>query len=95
MRYLLAPGDIPTGGAKGFAAGLAAWFTPEHIGGVLALLVVAVFVAKLWKVLMGHPVLFVVVLILAGVALGFVTLTPPRDPGHQPLVPATGPPIPR
>lgn len=95
MIYLLAPGDIPTGGAKGALANLGAWFTPARIGGIAALVIVVALVRLLWKSLTANPWVWAVVVVAVLLALGVITLAPRHDPGHQPLVPATGPPIPR
>lgn len=95
MIYLLAPGDIPTGGAKGTLANFMAWFTPERIGGLLALVIVVALIRLLWKTLTANPWIWAVVVVVVLLALGIVTIAPRHDPGHQPLVPATGPPIPQ
>lgn len=91
MSLLLAPPvDVHAN-----TSGLMAWFTPAHIGALVAIALVVIFVIRFLRMLLSHPVILVVLVLLVGIMAGWIAVTPPQAPGHQPFVPATGPPIPR
>jgi hypothetical protein len=59
LLYRFAPGQPPVD-VHTNAKGLLGWFTPEHIGGLIALFLVVVFIRVFWKMITGHPVIFAI-----------------------------------
>lgn len=70
--------------------GLTAWFTAEHVAQVGAILLVAIFVMTIWRILKGHPVIFVIVAIFVLVIGGYMTFNTGKVGGTRPAPAQTG-----
>jgi hypothetical protein len=86
LLYRLAPGQPPVD-VHTNAKGLLGWFTPEHIGGLIALLLVVVFIRVFWKMITGHPVIFAILVIFGLIVAGVLTFSHIPSSGGHPFGP--------
>ena len=82
----VAPGQPPVD-VHTNAKGLLGWFTPEHIGGLIALFLVVVFVRVFWKMITGHPVIFAILVIFGLLVAGVLTFGHIPSSGGHPFGP--------
>jgi hypothetical protein len=86
LLYRFAPGQPPVD-VHTNAKGLLGWFTPEHIGGLIALFLVVVFIRVFWKMITGHPVIFAILVIFGLIVAGVLTFGHIPSSGGHPFGP--------
>lgn len=67
--------------------GVMAWFTQQHVVGLLVAAICVALVMSFWKMIKGHPILLVIVVFIAVAAAGYISFKHPSGAAPPPVVP--------
>jgi hypothetical protein len=87
LKHLLQAPPVNISPNKGFLSQIMAWFTTDHIAAIIVLVICVAFVMTLWKMIKGHPIVLLVIVIIALVAAGVLTFKHPNGQAPQPIIP--------
>lgn len=86
-RLLAKVPGVPPVNVQTNTKGITAWFTQEHIVGILVVLISVAVAVSFWKMLIKHPILFAILVVVALVGAGFMQMKHPSGAAPAPVVP--------